>query len=148
LSFIYIYLLFSTCSYSFCFISSFAASFLLFLSMSYLRDDSSPWWWRQQGPLKRWQTSTRLHGAKTQKTSIFIFTAVRTSNPSYLLLILLPFVVCHVLILLHSLPPPLLFYFATYFFLLLFLLFPVRVPNTCSLFEPPSVKLLSANTNL
>jgi hypothetical protein len=31
----------------------------------------SPWWWRQQGPLKRWQTSTRLHGATTQKTAIW-----------------------------------------------------------------------------
>jgi hypothetical protein len=30
-----------------------------------------PWWWRQQGPLKRWQTSTTLHGATTQKTAIF-----------------------------------------------------------------------------
>jgi hypothetical protein len=34
-------------------------------------------------PLKRWQTSTRLRGATTQKTAIFIFTAVRTSNPTY-----------------------------------------------------------------
>jgi hypothetical protein len=32
---------------------------------------SSPWWWRQQGPLKRRLTSTRLHGATTQKTAIF-----------------------------------------------------------------------------
>jgi hypothetical protein len=31
--------------------------------------------------LKRWQTSTRLHGATTQKTAIFVLTAVRTSNP-------------------------------------------------------------------
>jgi hypothetical protein len=28
--------------------------------------NSSPWWWRQQAPLKRRQTSTRLHGATTQ----------------------------------------------------------------------------------
>jgi hypothetical protein len=27
--------------------------------------------------------STRLHGATTQKTAIFILTAVRTSNPKY-----------------------------------------------------------------
>jgi hypothetical protein len=33
----------------------------------------SPWWWRQQGPLKRWKTSTRLHGATTQKTAILVF---------------------------------------------------------------------------
>jgi hypothetical protein len=45
----------------------------------HLGDDSS----RQQGPLKRWQTSTRLHGATTQKTAIFVLTAVRTSNPNY-----------------------------------------------------------------
>jgi hypothetical protein len=31
---------------------------------------SSPWWRRQQWPLKRWQNSTRLHGATTQKTAI------------------------------------------------------------------------------
>jgi hypothetical protein len=29
---------------------------------------------RQCGPLKRWQTSTRLHGATTQKAAIFIKT--------------------------------------------------------------------------
>jgi hypothetical protein len=34
---------------------------------------SSPWWWRQQGPLKRWYNSTRLHGATTQKTAIFSY---------------------------------------------------------------------------
>jgi hypothetical protein len=28
------------------------------------------------------KTSTRLHGAATQKTAIFILTAVRTSNPT------------------------------------------------------------------
>jgi hypothetical protein len=27
-------------------------------------------------------TSTRLHGATTQKTAIFVLTAVRTSNPT------------------------------------------------------------------
>jgi hypothetical protein len=31
----------------------------------------SPWWWRQQWPLKRWWTSTRLHGTTTQNTAIF-----------------------------------------------------------------------------
>jgi hypothetical protein len=33
--------------------------------------DSSSWWWRQQGPLKRWESSTRLRGATTQKTAIY-----------------------------------------------------------------------------
>jgi hypothetical protein len=37
---------------------------------------SSPWWWRQQGPLKRWWTSTRLQGATTQKTAIFLYNHV------------------------------------------------------------------------
>jgi hypothetical protein len=32
---------------------------------------------------------TRLHGATTQKTAIFILAAVRTSNPEFLLLLLL-----------------------------------------------------------
>jgi hypothetical protein len=43
--------------------------------------DSSPLWWRQQVPLKR-KTSTRLHGATTRKTAIFILATVRTSNPT------------------------------------------------------------------
>jgi hypothetical protein len=29
------------------------------------------------------KSSTRLHGATTQKTAIFILTAVKTSNPTY-----------------------------------------------------------------
>jgi hypothetical protein len=33
--------------------------------------DSSPWWWRQQVPLKHRWTSTRLHSTTTQKTAIF-----------------------------------------------------------------------------
>jgi hypothetical protein len=37
-------------------------------------------WWRQQAPLKRRWTSTRLHGATTQKTAIFILAVVRTWN--------------------------------------------------------------------
>jgi hypothetical protein len=32
-------------------------------------NDSSPRWWRQQGPLKRWYSSTRLHGSATQADS-------------------------------------------------------------------------------
>jgi hypothetical protein len=36
----------------------------------------SPWWWKQQGPLKRWYTPTRLHGATTQKTAIFTLSPV------------------------------------------------------------------------
>jgi hypothetical protein len=50
---------------------------------------SSPWW--QQTPLKRRQTSTRLHGATTHKTAIFIFAAVRTWN----LTIWIPMTVWH-----------------------------------------------------
>jgi hypothetical protein len=34
--------------------------------------------------------STRLHGATTQKTAIFVLTAVRTSNPTCSLKILIP----------------------------------------------------------
>jgi hypothetical protein len=43
----------------------------------------SAWWWRQQWPLKCWKTSTRLYGATTQKTAIFVLTTVRTKNPIY-----------------------------------------------------------------
>jgi hypothetical protein len=35
-----------------------------------------------------WKTSTRLHGVTTQKTAIFILTAVRTSNLTVDILIL------------------------------------------------------------
>jgi hypothetical protein len=38
------------------------------------------WRWRQQTPLKCRQTSTRLHGAATQKTTIFILANMRTWN--------------------------------------------------------------------
>jgi hypothetical protein len=40
----------------------------------------SPWWWRQNRPLKRWQSYTSLHGGTTQTTAIFILTAVWTSS--------------------------------------------------------------------
>jgi hypothetical protein len=43
---------------------------------------SSPWWWRQQVPLKHQKTSTRVHSATAQKTAIFILAAVRISNPT------------------------------------------------------------------
>jgi hypothetical protein len=33
---------------------------------------NQPWWWRQQGPLKRCWTSTRIHSATTQKTAILV----------------------------------------------------------------------------
>jgi hypothetical protein len=39
-----------------------------------------PWRWKQYVPPKRWYTTTILHGAETQKTTNFIFTAVITSN--------------------------------------------------------------------
>jgi hypothetical protein len=35
---------------------------------------------RQQVPLKSWYESTKIDSAMSQKASIFIFTAVRTSN--------------------------------------------------------------------
>jgi hypothetical protein len=38
--------------------------------------DTSPWRWRQHGPLKRWYPTTELHGITTQKTLIWIFTTV------------------------------------------------------------------------
>jgi hypothetical protein len=39
-----------------------------------------PWRWRQYIPPKRWYLPTSPHGVTTQKISIDIFTAVRTSN--------------------------------------------------------------------
>jgi hypothetical protein len=36
-----------------------------------LHHQASSSWWRQKAPLKRRETSTRLHGATTQKTAIF-----------------------------------------------------------------------------
>jgi hydroxyacyl-ACP dehydratase HTD2-like protein with hotdog domain len=39
-------------------------------------------------PLKHWLTSTRLHSATTQKTEIFILTAVKTSNPTTKLILI------------------------------------------------------------
>jgi hypothetical protein len=41
---------------------------------------SQPRGWRQYGPPKRWYPTTTLHGVTTQKTSIWIFTSVKTSN--------------------------------------------------------------------
>jgi hypothetical protein len=38
----------------------------------------SPWWWRQCASLKRRYTSTRLHGAVSQKGVVFIATALST----------------------------------------------------------------------
>jgi hypothetical protein len=43
---------------------------------------SSTWWWRQQAPLKRQETSTRLHGA-THKTAMYILAALRTWNLTF-----------------------------------------------------------------
>jgi hypothetical protein len=44
---------------------------------------TSPWRWRQHGTPKRWYPTTALHGVKTQKVSTWIFTAVKTSNLSF-----------------------------------------------------------------
>jgi hypothetical protein len=41
---------------------------------------SSPWWWRQQVPLKRQRPSTGLPGVTSQKTVVFILGVVRTWN--------------------------------------------------------------------
>jgi hypothetical protein len=51
-------------------------------SVHFLGPYSSPWWWMQQVPLKRWWTSTRLHGATTQKTADF--TSVDPSQTWYI----------------------------------------------------------------
>jgi hypothetical protein len=40
------------------------------------------WRWRRYFPLKRGWTSPDLHSIITQKTILFIVTAVRTSNPT------------------------------------------------------------------
>jgi hypothetical protein len=48
------------------------------LSASSWRWWMQPWWWRQQAPLKSQQTSTRLHGATTQKTAVFIQFCINT----------------------------------------------------------------------
>jgi hypothetical protein len=49
----------------------------------YQGDNASPLgWWRQQAPLKNRQTSTRLHGATTQKTVLYMLAALRTWNLS------------------------------------------------------------------
>jgi hypothetical protein len=46
---------------------------------------SSPWWWRQHVPLKRWSTII-LHGSTSQKTNLnFILAAVRTWNLTWFL---------------------------------------------------------------
>jgi hypothetical protein len=41
-----------------------------------------PWWWRWHVPPKCWLTFNGLHGVISQKTELFITTAVRTSNPT------------------------------------------------------------------
>jgi hypothetical protein len=50
----------------------FAVLYLIVLLVSGLNCSnyiSSPWWWRQQAPLKHRQTCSRLYGAITQKTT-------------------------------------------------------------------------------
>jgi hypothetical protein len=47
---------------------------------SLVEADSLHWWWRQYAPLKRRSTSTRVHGAISQRVVIFIVAAVRTCN--------------------------------------------------------------------
>jgi hypothetical protein len=43
-------------------------------------DDSTPWRWRHNAPPKRRYTCTRLLGATTKKSGVFILAAVRTPN--------------------------------------------------------------------
>jgi hypothetical protein len=43
------------------------------------------WWWRHTHPLKCWQTTTRLYRIMTQKTAIFIVTAITPSFTNSLL---------------------------------------------------------------
>jgi hypothetical protein len=50
------------------------------VNSSHLEDGCPLGFWRQQAPLKYKLTSTRLHGATTQKTAIFVLATVRTSN--------------------------------------------------------------------
>jgi hypothetical protein len=50
-------------------------------SVSEVHDGSaSPWRWRQQGPPKRWYLTITLHGVTTQKTSTWVFIAVKVSS--------------------------------------------------------------------
>jgi hypothetical protein len=44
---------------------------------------SLPWRWRRYVPPKRQLTFNGLHGVISQKTVLFITTAVRTSNPTF-----------------------------------------------------------------
>jgi hypothetical protein len=48
----------------------------------FIQPPSSLWWWKQYTPLKRRSTSTKLHGAVSQKAT-FILTAERTINLTY-----------------------------------------------------------------
>jgi hypothetical protein len=38
---------------------------------------TSPWRWTQEGPPKRWYSTTILHGVRTQKISTLLFVSVR-----------------------------------------------------------------------
>jgi len=55
----------------------------------------SVWRWRQHGPPKRWYPTTTPHGVKTQNTSIWIFTAMKTSKLSERFTVHLNVTFCH-----------------------------------------------------
>jgi hypothetical protein len=59
-----------------------ALSFVIFFRFSFCISPS-PWWWRQQAPLKHRQTFTRLHGATTQKTARNFHTRRRENLKSH-----------------------------------------------------------------
>jgi hypothetical protein len=48
-----------------------------------LAASTSPWRWRQHESWKHWCPNITIHGVTTQKTSIWISTAVKTSNLAY-----------------------------------------------------------------
>jgi len=62
--------------------------FCLFLSLSFPFSSSSllstcsipPWRWRQYGPPKLWNPTASLHCVTTQKTSTWLYIAMKTSN--------------------------------------------------------------------
>jgi hypothetical protein len=43
-----------------------------------------PWRWRQYVPLKHWQTAKIQHRTRTQKTTNYIHSALKISNPTYI----------------------------------------------------------------
>jgi hypothetical protein len=59
------------------------------LASSSLADFFLPWRWRRYDPPKRLFNRPHLHGATPQKTAFFIVTAVKTSNPTCFVFVLI-----------------------------------------------------------